>query len=378
MSSKTMTSVGLMLSAFVFLAAVLAETRSLSADEKAQKADASEPTDPGFKPVPLPDPKIPDFIFPEKEATIVDWTEKGNQQAINRHGWGLWTALTSSSGEKFDGRDLLVFETWYTPDDLLTAQLKKEKKLTSVLRDPLPLRRLQQFRAVNRPGGFRATAGDETVLGFVKYDPSGADFIAKQNLFSKTALKKLLDAGNTDVPSFPTTAVSLKPVFRPLDQSRLVDGRYFMLSDWPGPPMQPQSFPSTAWKQCVWVDVQDLGPGKGNGKVDKICKTDGSSRTDETTYGLGRFIHFRLSAAQARTVNAVREATKGKNAAVAVAGNYAILVAMHVTSREITRWTWQTYWWTPNPDAPPLPSSKAIASDRPAQLKGSPRTTRCQ
>src|SRR5262249_40248518 len=34
------------------------------------------------------------------------------------------------------------------------------------------------------------------------------------------------------------------------------------------------------------------------------------------------------------------------------------------------RWTWQTFWWLPDPDNPKLPSSKSIADDRPAQLTG--------
>jgi hypothetical protein len=334
---------------------------------------AGPAVDAGFKPVPLPDPMIPGFVFPEKEATIVGWTEKDNQQAINKHGWGIWTALTAASGEKFGGQDLHVFETWLTPQDILSAQLTNQRILGTVPRDPVPLRRLRQFRAPNKAGAARATLGNETVLGFVKFDPSAAQFIADQKLFSKATLKALLMSGATNIPDFAATAVSLKPVFQTLDQSRLVGGRYFMLPAWPGPPATAQSFPPSAWKQCVWIDVQDTGPGKGNGTVDTVCKSDGTSRTDETTYGLGRFIAFRLSAAQARTVNAVREAVQGNAAPVAVADNYAILLGMHVTTREITRWTWQTFWWSPNPDDPPLPSSRAIAADRPDQLKGAPR-----
>ena len=49
-------------------------------------------------------------------------------------------------------------------------------------------------------------------------------------------------------------------------------------------------------------------------------------------------------------------------------GDILILVGMHVTSRETTRWTWQTYWWAANPDAPNLPSSPEIAKMRPDTL----------
>jgi hypothetical protein len=46
---------------------------------------------------------------------------------------------------------------------------------------------------------------------------------------------------------------------------------------------------------------------------------------------------------------------------------------MHVAGREIVRWTWQTFWWTPDPANPPAPSSSAIAALRPAELTGAPR-----
>jgi hypothetical protein len=41
---------------------------------------------------------------------------------------------------------------------------------------------------------------------------------------------------------------------------------------------------------------------------------------------------------------------------------------MHMTTREITRWTWQTFWWTPDASSPPEPSSKSIANARPKEL----------
>ena len=41
---------------------------------------------------------------------------------------------------------------------------------------------------------------------------------------------------------------------------------------------------------------------------------------------------------------------------------------MHVTSREITRWTWQTFWWSATPDKPHFPSSTTVAKLRPKAL----------
>src|SRR5262249_1515854 len=154
------------------------------------------------------------------------------------------------------------------------------------------------------PGG-----GEATVTGFVKYDPTAAEFIVENKLLSKNALNEFLKQGKTSVPNFPSTAVSLKPVFQVATPSQLVQCRYFQLAAWPGPPTPPKPFPSNEWGQCVWVDVKDEGEGPGKGKVDTKCSPDGSSRTPETTYGLGGFIHFRLTATRARLLNAAREAT---------------------------------------------------------------------
>jgi hypothetical protein len=42
------------------------------------------------------------------------------------------------------------------------------------------------------------------------------------------------------------------------------------------------------------------------------------------------------------------------------AGDYAVLVAMHVNTKEIPFWTWQTFWWQPGADTPNgFPGSKA-------------------
>ena len=60
------------------------------------------------------------------------------------------------------------------------------------------------------------------------------------------------------------------------------------------------------------------------------------------------------------------------NPMTAKPGDIVILVGMHVTSRENTRWTWQTFWWAPDPLNPPAPSSKAVAAHKPKALTGAP------
>ena len=300
-------------------------------------------SDSSFNAVPLRDPGIPGFHMPEPESTVVGWAADPDSAApMSLHMWGLWTALTAMTDETYLGEPLRVFETWYTPDDIKASETSGAP-LTAVSRRPRTLTAMNQLVPTSRAAA--------TVKGFVKYDPSAAAFTESNDLMVMSVLQALLDRGATAIPNFPPTAMTLKPVFAPgfVEGPPLIQGRYYVLPAWPGPPPTPREWDHDLWGQCVWVDTRDPSDGPGTGAVDTACDTTNISRTPETTYGLGRFINFTIE----ETVY--------------------VLIGMHVTSRETTRWTWQTFWWTPTPDAPLEPSSPSIAAARPAQLQGAPR-----
>ena len=46
-------------------------------------------------------------------------------------------------------------------------------------------------------------------------------------------------------------------------------------------------------------------------------------------------------------------------------GNYALLVAMHVTGKEVPNWTWQTFWWSPDTSNPVFGSDRPISIPSP-------------
>ncbi len=328
---------------------------------------------------PLPDLHIRGFGFPESEAALTSWVTAMTRATpaaalatakIHRHGWGLWTALTAETSQRADGQPLRVFETWLTPDEL-AADFASLNAPVARARRRAALKPLSQLRArVQEQERLVPDPTDDAdpinrVMGFVKFDPTAAAHITKQRLFSTAALDALLDGGAQQIPAFPATALVAKPVFQVVKLGELVNGRYYALKVWPGPPEIPQAFAPSQWPGCVWVDVLD--GGDGHGAIDEAPASDGSSRTEETTYPLASIIHYRLSAADAAGLNQAKPTTG------AAAGDYAILVAMHVAGREIARWTWQTFWWTPTPDDPREPSSPAIASQRPAQLRGAAR-----
>jgi hypothetical protein len=329
----------------------------------------------------LPDPKIPGFHFPESEATLTGWitdmtrgtSAAGATSATARvygHGWGLWTALTMDATQSYERQKLHVFETWLTPDELADdAGVPGVPAATSLPRQRTTLRQIGrlQIQAGDPADGDEAVNVNaiDRVMGLVKLDPTAADHIVKQQLLTAAALDMLLQGGAQNIPAFPATAFVVKPVFQIIRARDLIDGRYYRLKVWPGPPAIPQAWSPSLWPDCVWIDV--FGGGNGHGAVDPLAEADGSTRSDDTTYPLASLINHRLSASDAAALNLENPAND------ATAGDYAILVAMHAAGREIARWTWQTFWWTPTPDDPHEPSSPAIASSRPAQLRGAPR-----
>jgi hypothetical protein len=330
-------------------------------------------------PVALPDPAIPGFTFPESEATLTRWitemTRSGSTavaadafEKIHRHGWGLWTALTLESGQIHGGHRIRVFETWLTPEELRASPSDEVARLSARpwRRASLRERTLLEMQAApGEPAGRTqtATAIADRVMGFVKFDPTAAEHLVRQRLLQRDALDALLEGGAQQIPPFPATALAIKPLFQIIRTQALAGGRYHPLKAWPGPPATPRPWAPSHWPGSAWIDVLDGGSGRG--KVDPLGMFDGSTRTDDTTYPLSSFIHYRLSAADAASLNG-----EGQSAAE---GDIAILVAMHVSGREIARWTWQTFWWTPSPEDPFAPSSAAIASLRPDQLRGAPR-----
>jgi hypothetical protein len=60
---------------------------------------------------------------------------------------------------------------------------------------------------------------------------------------------------------------------------------------------------------------------------------------------LSTFYAVRLTADEAKNF----AAATGKAVAE---GDYAVLLAMHVNTKEIPFWTWQTFWWQPGADTP--------------------------
>jgi hypothetical protein len=363
------------------------ETTSVEGTEK-----AALPGLPRVQPVPLPDPGIPGFAFPEDSATIDKWVQQRAVRSINLHGWGIWTALTAATSETYGPDKLRVFETWHSKaevDSIMKAQaankLKMDVQAVATTKRPFarhlerpvqffhardPHHRLQLAHAMLQASPADTASGIQPVFEDVSYNPTAAQTIITRQLFMPGVLDAMLAAKRTAIPDFPKEAIAIKPVYEviPGPNNKLGGGQLYKMKVWSQmPPSQikkPRAFGQDKWSSWVYVDPTNQGKGHG-----QVYQTGGASpRTKaEGTYNLTDFVYHTLTAYEAGLLNPKHSAQGAQP------GDYAILVAMHITSREIQRWTWQTVWWAPDPDHAPAPSNPAVVAARPSQLAGAPR-----
>jgi hypothetical protein len=329
------------------------------------------------------------YRFPEDSATIMGWVQRHDSLAIYRHGWGLWAALTApvDSVTPAHGDTLRVYQTWKTKQEL-AADLQTQPDSTQarqlatqarpLLRTLEPPRQFlhdpRQRQLMRRPsvGASAAAAATttadtvNTVVDVVSYNAAAAQTILSRQLFQRATLLSALRAGRGSIHRFPRQAVVIKPIYE------LVPGpgrsrKPYQLKVWADVPTfkHPQAYGPNVWRPVVFVDVQNRG--RGTGQVGQR----GQRPTPATTYNVRDFVHYTISQAEATALDTAN-AQSGNPPLGARRGDIAILVGMHISTSEITQWTWQTFWWTPDPAHAPRPSTPGIIRARPAQLVGAP------
>lgn len=316
-----------------------------------------------------PLPLVDGFEFPKSQETIYGWVSADDSTEIINHGWGIWEGLTQIVGN-IETQPIRAFETWLKPADMIyRIQTGGTENLTDeALTDAmaLGLRTPHQFfHAAKRAGAEPSPAAqaqiDTNIFETVSYNPAAAKHAIDNKLFLESTLNGYLDAGLTSIPSFPNDAITIKPVYKVITTTNTDANGIFTMAGWPGTPEPAKTFPETAWGACVYIDVNATN-SSGNA-IDTGC----ANRNATNTFALSDFIYDTLTEADADFIN--RNFTGGTaSASNAQIGDTVILVGMHVTTRETERWTWQSYFWSANADAPFLPSSPDIAALRPDTL----------
>jgi len=307
---------------------------------------------------------ISGFNFPEDSTKIYEWLENQDTTSIVNHAWGIWAGLTQPTKQKYNGQKLLVFETWMGVQELaaMSAQGQVSSSIERSNRTQLSIPR--QFVHGRLFAGQKIDTSF-TVLETVSYDPSAAHFATSNKLFNQSELKKyLVNDGIGAVPEFPNTSITTKPTYYAGVPSK---NGLIRVPVWVSP-NPAKAYRYNEWQQWVYADVNNKQePNK------KLVPVTTSNPTEEqikdATCNVDDFINYKIDRIGADYLNNHQDVGTTPSRQF-IEGDYVLLVAMHATTKEFKNWTWQTYFWCPDPFNPPSPSSKFEAGLRPKELKG--------
>lgn len=325
--------------------------------------------------------------FPVDSNTINGWIAAVDTVSIRQHAWELWAGLTAMTDQVYLGDTLPVYETWL-------SRFEVYGNVAGVDRQTLATRGRALDRGFHSPvqfhhpgslgragGGSGSAEQDEQVVAGVKYNMASAYHVWNHNYTDSARLTALNDsfpaapvAARNIIP-FPDSAIATKPVYWIVADSGLTVMPY-----WNGPsastnPSQPT--PST-WTQFVAVDPTNM-----MGDTTVTVQGPGGASYQAQVIHLSQFYSFALGQDEVNDIITVDTTTgstpldseiandsiaviingQQSNQQVAV-GDMAVLVAMHVSTKEIGNWAWQTFWWIPNAQSNPL------ATDKPASVQG--------
>ena len=317
--------------------------------------------------------------YPASRQQVQQWIDAGDVKAIRAHAWDIWQSITAATA---DGGP--TWQTWYSGQEVF-AEGATPSATARVRNAVLPLERPRQgthhLRMLRLAAGGRLPVDTfERVFAFNRFTATTAQYIWNNRLNDSRRLAdtlvKLQRAGtplaslailtskdSVDVGSFVT-----KCVFQFISKDSVTAIPYWLGngSRYSTDSLHP---PPRMWRQAVAVDPS--GRLKAGDSVFKAF--NGQPAQWLRIVPLSAFYHRVVTAADSAALTqfgAENGDDLGFNsdtsfAAVTAAarpGNYALLMAMHVTGKEIANWTWQTFWWSADPSDP------FTGGDRPASI----------
>ncbi|MEJ0077574.1 MAG: hypothetical protein WDO17_19510 [Alphaproteobacteria bacterium] len=300
------------------------------------------------------------FDFPADKQTLEQFRTSGNLSAQRAHVWNVFAGMTQSTP---DGK-FAIFETWFSEDETFTVgpQPQASGPRRVVRRFRLP----KQFSPA--PGAPVPQAAGTALFSFVLYNFPGYNHVRTNRFYLSSILDGLQETGNADpkitndkvVPAFPAASVVLKTVWWPIAKDKVTP-----IPIW-DPELNPprkagNDFPT--WARVVAVDpTKPNVPPNSKATVFYL----GKQFTDAHVVGLNAFHAVKLDAQTIQLANAAgldtsAQQTLGRSLKV---GDYLVLVATHLTTKETDDWVWATLWWHDRPDDGPF------AADRPSNVTG--------
>jgi hypothetical protein len=302
--------------------------------------------------------------FPSRKEVIDGWIAAGDTMKIRQHGWDIWAALTAPSGRG----DLPVWETFYSGHEIF--------ELDSTDADASGLRHTRDFEVPSQHVHVRRAAAmahaipvdvDERRTSFNRFSRATADYITYHRLnFTETldSINSAFNAANTPIAqrqffvtqdSVDYRSFVLKVLFQFISGDSVTAVPYW---NGYGPDASTSDTLPVAdtWQQGIAVDPTGKLPLGST----IVMPVNNAPPRALKVFHLQSFYWIRLTQAdvdhfstfvrpQGDDLGAANHADSASLMQMVKPGNIALLMAMHVTGKEIPNWTWQTFYWSPNP-----------------------------
>lgn len=332
----------------------------------------------GIVPVDIP---TTGFDYPGDRSQIQAWADTWQIDKITEHSWNIWAGMTTGSGQTYEGAELPVWETWCGTIDVFYKICEKKTK---------PPRDFIQATQLSH-NSEKANKSELRLVAFNKYNPAMANFMAinhpgpkdlkydyteRQGLASLNAAwpkgTPIADRKIQDTPYSPgkATAIEIKPVMYVVKARQITT-----VPLWLGPMESTVAKTPIAGNDCTgvvnssspnaakchpdpatWLTCVILDPNSAASIPNPIPATEAQIKAAEkgatpkcSTFlyaSLDTIYHTKMDGSEASDFNNVQAGSGVK----AEAGDFAVLTAMHINTKTIVNWTWQTMWWQPGDD----------------------------
>lgn len=289
------------------------------------------------------------YGLPADHLELLGYLDQIDFIAMRRHAWVIWAGITHQDAPG----DVAVFETWYP-----AAHVFHESD-----EPPAQLRNYKSHFEAPKQHSFEAPG--ESLISHVMYNQAARDHIRSNKLYIRDTLvqlNKTFDSQKTpgwdrSIPQFPRDAIVIKPLWWPIKQHDVT-----ALPVWDGPyaaknaqglypPMNANDWP---------LAVAVVPPGVETPANPGSIPGTNPGQHVRGTVPLSDFYYFQITQ---EMLDGLDESEEPGFEHIE-AGDYAALIAMHVTTREIASWVWATFWWHDKPD------QGHLAEDRPDSVKG--------
>jgi hypothetical protein len=313
--------------------------------------------------------------YPEKKEALLEQRDRLDMPAMRVHGWDLWAAITHETESGFP-----AFLTWYQVDEVFG-----QKELS-------PNRSFSP--SFNHPVQKTLGLGD-AILSFNTYNQPMYDHIRENGYNDRDTLNSMV--GKVEkVEDFPDPSIMVKTVWWPVRADGLT-----ALAVWDDEPLRPvewgrgvatrvkrgefddrtkrarKSLASheldgndfETFKRVVAIEPSASGIAEGEVTFFDVDDLTFEKRVHRVgrRVPLDRFFSFKLEdpklVKKLNSLPDMEDITTMNWGRPLQLGDYLVMVAAHVSTREIDDWVWATYWWHDRPN-------DGMGADRLDSIKG--------